>query len=57
MFFFLKNEMKCLESDNEYKLDLENNKYKLDSGTVEMRPCSSITSVKIIQYAFGGGDV
>ena len=33
-----------IKSDNEYKLDLENNKYKLDSGTVEMRPYSSITA-------------
>ena len=46
------------KSDNEYKLDLENNKYKLDSGTVEIEATySSITSMKIIQYAFGGGDV
>ena len=46
------------QSDNEYKLDLENNKYKLDSGTVEIEATySSITSMKIIQYAFGGGDV
>ena len=48
---------KSYQSDNEYKLDLENNKYKLDSGTVEIRPYSSITSMKIIQYALGGGDV
>ena len=47
-----------IKSDNEYKLDLENNKYKLDSGTIEMRPhSSSITSMKFIQYAFGGGGV
>ena len=47
-----------VQSDNEYKLDLENNKYKLDSGTVEIEATySSITSMKIIQYAFGGGDV
>ena len=47
-----------IKSDNEYKLDLENNKYKLDSGTVEIEATySSITSMKIIQYAFGGGDV